>query len=386
MTETIRYHGAGTKLNGPPLWDRTLELLPHMAEALRWSDQADVLWRIHDDYVEELHGRLGLAMSRLHDEDPKGGTLAETDLRQVPSEAFMRVLTAPQTSSQLLWRNSESSVVEFGRYLHRSFVAESACDGRRTPITEEIWTALGDRCALPHGVVLGCPPLGGRLALDFDSPQILDVDMTGRRRRMSPLPADVRPQTLSCLNLAYDGIVRTSQHLARVVTSFIKVLMLQSDPDRQYGSGSCQEHIGRAVIASPQLIDEVRIAEAIVHEAVHAVLYMQLQGNPWGLVGCRGAQEGHVVSPWTGNPLPLSAYLHACFVWYALVHFWGLALSRNAFSVDRILPRMARALVGFQKGPLLAALDESSLRSVRSEIQESVHTLQVYLLDSMGAA
>jgi hypothetical protein len=68
---------------------------------------------------------------------------------------------------------------------------------------------------------------------------------------------------------------------------------------------------------------------------------------------------------------------------YALAHFWGLALQRNAFAAERIVPRLARATVGFQNGPLLSVLDQASRSSVLPAVDHVINAMQASVLDAM---
>ena len=88
-------------------------------------------------------------------------------------------------------------------------------------------------------------------------------------------------------------------------------------------------------------------------------------------------------SRWTGNPLPLSTYLHACFVWYSLIHFWGVALRNDALPTEAVAPRLARAAVGFCGTPLLFGLDERFQRQVLPAVRDALDVMQGSVLDAM---
>ena len=94
------------------------------------------------------------------------------------------------------------------------------------------------------------------------------------------------------------------------------------------------------------------IADAIVHEAIHALLYMQEQKKPWVHDPDLYGPAVRTLSPWSGNPLPLRPFMQAAFVWYGLLQFWTRALARGAFSPACARQRMAQAASGFL-GPSL---------------------------------
>jgi HEXXH motif-containing protein len=165
-----------------------------------------------------------------------------------------------------------------------------------------------------------------------------------------------RQVTLERLKAAQCGIASTGEHLLEFVKVFNKVVIPQKDLDTPsiICSGSSGQYIGRSVITNPHIwnVDEVDIAEALVHEAIHALLYMQEQKKAWVLDDDLYNQTVRTVSPWTGNLLPLRSYLQAAFVWFGLLHFWSQAMIVSTFERARIRQRMTRAASGFLSKPL----------------------------------
>ena len=62
----------------------------------------------------------------------------------------------------------------------------------------------------------------------------------------------------------------------------------------------------------PPCATPARLAEALLHEAVHHLCNVTVSDAVW-VQGDGGAVI--VESPWTGNPLPVTTYLQACLVW-----------------------------------------------------------------------
>jgi HEXXH motif-containing protein len=324
-----------------------------------------------------------------HDEDSRLGEMLESDLQDATDNELLRVLTAPQVSQRLLWRRP-GPLAPDGEFLHRAFMAEAAVAGRTVSVTRKMWTALGDACVLPNGRVATTPALGGCVPLDFDSTDVLTIDLSGRRvRPKARLRGDERARALDRLTKAYEGIRETSGVVSGFVNAFVKVFVIQKDRDAPslFVSGSDQLHIGRAVITNPhiQWVELPRVADAIVHEAIHSLLYMQVQSQPWGLQNYSGEYEPMVTSPWTGTRVLLSSYLHACFVWYGLIHFWALAIERNAFPTKGAAARLARATIGFLGEPLLADLDEATAAAVTPNIRSAIDSMQRSVQDTAKA-
>jgi hypothetical protein len=348
-----------------------------LPELLRWSQEGGHAFRsVHDAYVEQLGLCVGRVLRRLRFDDPERASLISREQQDASDEAFLRVLTAPETSSRVL--DPAKPIGQIADHLHRSFLAEAAREGRPISIIEEIWTALGDARIRPGAAICKCTSLDGRIALDFESPYTTDLDPMGSGRRTLSIPYEDRARTQSRLDAAFSGITQTSEHVASVVVRFLKVLVLRGGADKEavFGSSSCQRYIGRAVILNPHLaaIDELHLAEAMVHEAIHSVLYTGVQTDPWGLVEVPLMVDPFLASPWTGKQLRLSAFLHACFVWYGLAQFWSLALRRNAFTSGRVAGHLARAVAGFC-GPRVL-MKESFQDLVQPAIRNAIEAMQ----------
>jgi hypothetical protein len=89
------------------------------------------------------------------------------------------------------------------------------------------------------------------------------------------------------------------------------------------------------------------IAGGLVHEATHQVLYVLEWAGPF-IVEDPDMRAVAVKSGWTGRDLALHSFIHACFVWYSLSNFWGLARSHEAFDAADVKGQLARSLIGFR--------------------------------------
>ena len=191
--------------------------------------------------------------------------------------------------------------------------------------------------------------------LDFGSPYAAAIDLGGPANR----PGEPRPpfedaemaMVVERLRLACAAIRRTSPHVLDFATTFNKVLVSQKDPvaTRQFTSGSTGQFVGRSFVTNPHLdsVRQVDLAEALVHEGIHSLLYMQERTRSWGPAPELEDSIARVVSPWSGNHLSLASFLHACFVWYGLAHF-GAGPARRGI---RLAPDHAAALAGDARVP-----------------------------------
>jgi hypothetical protein len=352
--------------------------LEAMPDVLAWRASPVVL-EAREKYEKLLLDHLEYLVDELARRDQTRGDDLRRIIATAPDQHISRVLTAPETSARLLSPRNEpvDSVYDF---LKKAFEAEVMRGGHPVRVSADLWTALGDcRITTSKGAVCA-PVVDGLVPLDFDSPAVSSISLTGDPA-MTGLPLDCgqRETTINRLNAARIAISSTSVAAEELLTNLVKVVVLQRVPGALvFSSGSDQQHIGRVVITNPHLpaVDEARLAEALVHEAIHALLYMSVNTVPWGFIDQPTVVLASIRSPWTGRQLDPSAFLHACFVWYGLTQFWSLALARGTFDSAIAVPRLTRSAVGFLGSPLLDAIGLEEQKRVISAVAQAVDELQ----------
>jgi hypothetical protein len=369
----------------------TASVIEKLPELLTWSGHDSTFDWVHDRYRQIVSEALGdLAVDVDRDDPVLGRSLLDT-LGAASDEALLRVVLAPQASHLLLWEQPRSAGNAAG-FLHRSLLAEQAKEGGpcAAVLTEPAWTALGDALVLPTGEVEAHHSIQGLMPLDIASPHVRNADPLGMhhvRPPWHPLNDTHLELAFKLLSQAGNGIAAASPAASAFTGQFIKVLVLQSDDEESiFAAYSTQQYPGRAVIANPQLVDATQIAEAIVHEAIHALLYMLLQTYPWGIDDPLYDDKPKVTSPWSGRNLPVSTFLHACFVWYGLLHFWSRALTTPEFPVTRVRGRMSRAALGFVGRPLLELVNDADRDRISAPIRIAIQGLQDRVMAAFAPA
>jgi len=337
-----------------------------MPEVLSWRTSADA-GRVHQEYVLLLGDRLGSVLALAHDH-PAVEPLTR-GLEALSAGAWMRILTAPQVSYRLLWpsRHDPGPIVEFlGAGVEVELARErSVTEAGEAARPDAVWSVLGDGWLDGDGRFVSGPALGGLPSMDAGSPHALAIDLEGVTDEVFEARAryDSREvgRVLAHLADVREEMTPIAPDVLEFVVAFTKVLVLQPDPEAptSFSTGSSAQYVGRSVFGNPHLdsVDAALLAEGLVHEAIHSYMYMSERLEPWvtdaGLYG----PEHRTLSPWTGNPLPLRAYLQACFVWYGLLNFWARAIDTNAFGRDRSRDRLTQAARGFLVGDVLAPVE-----------------------------
>ncbi|MGK5637981.1 aKG-HExxH-type peptide beta-hydroxylase [Streptomyces sp. URMC 126] len=331
-----------------------MPLIREVPRVLRWGGAEDVTGRAHAEYEELVGERLGRLLARLRETDPRREAEVVARLARLDERALPRVLLAPETTRRLLWPGTVGTDGDTAEFLIRSSCAESALDGAGRDVPGPLWTALGDAHVRAGGEPVRGPSVRGVAALDLDSPYALGIDVQGAgftaRERHTPLAGRERREALAKVTAAVDGIGAVSGEVLAFTERFTKVLvLLRDDAEPVFSSGSCGQYVGRSVLGNPQApaVDEVLVAEGLVHESIHGLLYMLELRDTWARDDRLFDTTPAIASPWTGRPLPVRPFLQASFVWYGLLHFWSLADRAGVFPADRVRERREVAARGF---------------------------------------
>jgi len=162
------------------------------------------------------------------------------------------------------------------------------------------------------------------IPLDLSLPAAVENPGAGLRR---PLVPD-RETTLDGLDrldravALLDEVVPAAHGLLRGLGGNI---VLREDAARtsECWGASSGIAIGRIVVVNPAAAASTgMLAEALLHETVHAALDCAELGSPLLRLDAAGA-DATLPSPWSGNPLSPHAFLHACVVWAVLLDYWS---------------------------------------------------------------
>lgn len=389
-------------------------MISELSQVLRWIDHTVPLWAYQIHLERLVHTLCALSSPDRQggsEGDPEVSGIARTmgALHSLPPKSFLRIVAAPETFYRLL-RAGEDALhpTDVADFLSRAVQAEKASLGEDIEFREGVWSALGDRYfppgwhagnrswSLETRAVEWCPErpyegpsLRNGVPVDFASPyacRALHVDPR-RGLQLGPTipyaPAQIQ-SILGRLNGALEILEAMQTTVYTFVQRFVGLVQLRQDTRNEgfFTSASSNAFIGRTVLVNAHLegIDTARLADALVHEAIHSLLYRIEQESPFVLAPT-SVDRVRLVSPWTGGLLKLHAYLHACLVWYGLVFFWLQVRERQGLPASTVDHYLNLARRGFSGNAI-----EDGLRPVISEVRADVRELLRTLIHDVQEA
>ena len=248
-------------------------------------------------YTSLVAGRLGAYLRELEAAEPELAARILSQLGEADGEKLRAVVLAPETSSRVLWDHPGGcDDRSFGQYLVELLEAGPA------------------------------QPNETGLVVDLDTPAAVCFDYTtlrdgGMRLEHYTVPAD-RELAIGKLEAAMHGIDAVDTGVAAFVRRFTLVANVLVDTETpKFTSGSTSQYVGRSLFCNAHLsgVDAELMADALVHEATHSLLYMHELCDEW-IDEDVLTRQSVVESPWSGATLFIRPFLQACFVCVRLMH------------------------------------------------------------------
>ncbi len=174
------------------------------------------------------------------------------------------------------------------------------------------------------------------------------------------------------LEQSLEQINRISPTARTAIDALVQVISLVRAPKSMKGTQSFSNKpvIGRMGLANADSNRWTigKIADALVHEAIHALIYKIELTNCLYLDNEVEAEKFRIVSPWSGRKLPVHSFVHACFVWFGLYNFWSLASPDEADAI-KLKDTAGR---GFFAGNPLGCIPDDVTERIRPEVRQAI--------------
>ncbi len=340
------------------------------AVLLEWETNEKVAHDILASYQNCLYTNYG---EKYFFEELKSDLFFSGLIGELSKASLMKIVAAPGASYYLL-RCKEGKNAEKYQYFRNAILTELMREGKVLNCNDAMWTATGDVFFEGNKALYTAPGYWNGMFVDFNSPFATSIPLSSDEtegRDVKKFSSAEEAELVKLLNQAMTIIELSSNKCEKFVTGFTKSLVIRK---RTLAKGnvltrSPERFVGLKVFELEKITDFTLIdfIEGFVHESVHALLdIVEILSNHENVTRFswikRERLDGSQLiarSPWTGNPLPLPAYIHACFVWYSLVFFWSHLLANRPINDSYVIERFRVAMNGFLKKPLPEYLGES---------------------------
>ncbi|MBY5494505.1 aKG-HExxH-type peptide beta-hydroxylase [Rhizobium leguminosarum] len=266
-------------------------------------------------------------------------------LDHLPAASISRIAEAPVFSELL---SSGDTASDAARELLLGWIDAESCLLGERPSGHLEWTALGDYRFAPSGRLAYAAPRLHGLVLDSGSPCVLAPPLLPPEKRVRTEPlTDFGParaklgEALAIIDLAAPAGVE-------MILGTLRVIHLYAENRSGFSSGSPRRYPGITSLgnAHKPTISAHQVADALLHEATHSVLYLAEVDTPFFRTA--EIETPRVNSPWTGASLAMHSFAHACCVWYELANFWARMLETGDRHPETVR-LLRRSATGFLK-------------------------------------
>jgi HEXXH motif-containing protein len=324
---------------------------PSVPDILRWHDTT-VSRDIASAYKDTVCDALGVFLATCKRQAPQLYDSVSNALDLLDEPEFDRLLLAPETTHKLFYRRSE--LISTASFLVGAAEAEALRAGKTIcPDVGRSWTALGDylharqkrgetvvhrswvvRDAIPVDFL---SPFSRKISLNEDEYGEIDPELS--EQEIATYDAPEMGRILQFIDRAADSIHSACPVAWDSTVIGTRVLVVRTNPldPLSFASSTSGNYTGRSMLVNPHNTDAqlCTIADAIVHESIHGILYMAERMEPWVRdEDVFFSREALIESPWTGRRLLLRAFMQACFVWHGLRMMWRRPACADVFGAE----------------------------------------------------
>lgn len=356
-------------------------LISALPEILRWEDDhTDLLAQINSIHSAFVRGRID-ALGESND-------ALNAMLSNLPVETWRRIELAPEVF-RLLAAPHSTPASEVSEILQSFCAVELRVSGQ--PAARQLpngrWSALGDvrvsRSAASSGPAHPFPyrqvddfvlaPIVRGTVIDGYSPTHSTIFGYTQWSVESHPDAEFAEAT-SKLSAAMQFIESVSEPTCTMLDACLRVVSLARVPDdpNMTVSGSHPHLRGLAAFSNLHSLRWApgQVVEALLHEAIHSLISkMEIADSLF--LSYRDAGDISATSPWSGRPMPLWAYIHACFLWFGSWHFWQRAGDHS----DRAHEFAETARRGFDGEASMNNIPPEGIALLRPDAAEALHAM-----------
>lgn len=231
--------------------------------------------------------------------------------------------------------------------------------------SDRVYSPLGDKVAfrreLGRWEIERSPSIGDVITVDFDSPVARNyearsgilsqrcLDFTPEEKRVVTQKLQTALDQIDAVEPAYGFLIRNFVRRI-IVRKSIESLDGPEEFDRVFGSEHVPRQPGSFRMLNTHLPDMTADAcmESIMHESTHNFLAAwELANGPFVMHN----QKDRPVSPWSGNGIPNSSFIHAAFIYFIChrmyVRHMASVGTEEPLRLEYLQKRLAKFISGY---------------------------------------
>lgn len=305
---------------------------------------------------------------------------------------FDSMLLSPEFLGITL-KHSEAHIDKVGEFINTMLDAEIARQQEKfdTSKHSHLWTGNGDYFIYfdPEKEVFEAyeaPKINDTITYDFLSPACLQVNnetLNDDHSIVANYGFDDAPLLYDKIN---DAMAPVDDRVLTLIMRMTRMIIVKKQLDKdtkeaKFWSATHSNYIGKILLVNPDVASPEDIIDGLVHEAVHSLLYIIEELNPWMPSEEISVKIGNqICSPWTNNMLPLRAFLHALFVWYSLFNLWVYARENNLYDQADVKKRIKHIRAGYAEINIRRDIIDAYQLELNDELVQTIENMQEYVL------
>lgn len=357
---------------------------PPLSHLLRWKTSSvltQLADQVQDDHIVRRVQELGRVLHVLSAKSDRSVEYFHT-LKLMDSADFLELLTAPSLLDSIINASFDDGTSLLQLIDDSASIARSLKYGLRP--SHDCWAASG-KVAWINGCWIRTP-MWRDIVIDYRSPTALRplqqsafrVAKIGDAESLSIKEIERAVKNVCC---ALDLLRMSGNEVIDFVCANINVIQLRKDSSfpGKFTSASSRSFIGRALLLNVHAprCNMAKLCTALIHEALHNFIYRIEWWHPI-VLETDTSLNFLVNSPWTGTPLRLQTYIHACFIHYAIFNFLRNGAANTCLPAKDIDALAASAESGFISGAyirnlaLIRKLVDTHVFSQMSELPRTI--------------
>lgn len=253
-------------------------------------------------------------------------------LNALDPQCQQKMLMTPLVFQYMQTFLADSSAENIELLLH-AYADELAIEQNQNVSDAPIWSAMADSYLTPVDANGNCqrvytPKIDDCIVVDFESPEVQKIELSSGVLNEPFIPFSDAEKDLALTKI--DSALRHIDHVSlaagRLVRNYTRIIRMRKSETSRTSSEQVPREIGTIRLLNVQNEDYrlIDLMDNLIHEATHNFLSC-FESRYGSFVAFNSSHQIRPVSPWSGNPIPYSAFTHAVVIYFSLFDFMHCA-------------------------------------------------------------